>query len=105
MDVAQKCSALEQIHGLEFGEMVADLGNARVARTANGSLIGIRAPLADHETPIIRTYFEVDDISKTVKDAEAAGGVIAYPPTQQGDTGTWAIYILDGIQYGLWQRK
>ena len=104
-DVARKCSALEQIHGLEFGEMVADLGNARVAKTANGSLIGIRAPLADHETPIVRTYFAVDDISKTVKDAEAAGAVIAYPPTQQGDTGTWAIYILDGIQYGLWQRK
>ena len=50
------------------------------------------------------THFEVADISKTVKAAEAAGAVIAYPPTRQGDTGTWAIYIIDGIQYGLWQR-
>ena len=104
-DVAQTCSALEQIHGLEFGEMVADLGNARVAKVANGTLIGIRAPLAEHETPIVRTYFAVDDISETVKAAEAAGGFIAYPPTQHGDTGTGAIYILDGIQYGLWQGK
>ena len=38
------------------------------------------------------------------KAAEAVGAVIAYPPTKQGETGTWAIYILDGMQYGLWQR-
>lgn len=104
-DVAQKCSALEKIHGLKFGEKVADLGNARVAQRADGSLIGVRAPLADHETPIVRTYFAVEDISRVVKDAEAAGAVIAYPPTKQGNTGTWAIYILDGIQYGLWQQN
>ena len=37
-DVAQTCAALEQIHGVEFGEMVPDLGNARVAERANGTL-------------------------------------------------------------------
>ena len=31
--------------------------------------------------------------------------MIAYPPTQQGDTGTWAIYILGDVQFGLWQRQ
>jgi hypothetical protein len=104
-DVARACAALEQVHGLEFGEEVADLGSARVAEAADGSLVGVRAPLADHETPIVRTYFAVDDIAEAVKAAEAAGGLIAYPPTRQGETGTWAIYILDGIQYGLWQGK
>ena len=35
---------------------------------------------------------------------EAAGALIAYPPTRQGDTGTWAIYLLGDLQFGLWQR-
>ena len=103
-DVAAQCEALERVHGLSFGPAVADLGQARVAEAPNGSLIGVRAPLAQHEQPIIRTYLEVEDIAKTVEDAEAAGAVIAYPPTRQGDTGTWAIYILGDVQIGLWQR-
>jgi predicted enzyme related to lactoylglutathione lyase len=103
-DVATQCAALEQVHGLSFGPPVADLGQARVAEPPDGSLIGVRAPLAEHEQPIIRTYLEVEDITRAVKKAEAAGAVIAYPPTQQGDTGTWAIYILGNVQFGLWQR-
>lgn len=102
--VDKQCKALEQVHGLSFGPEVQDLGWARVSETANGSLVGVRAPLAAHEQPIIRVYFAVDDITEAVKAAEAAGAVIAYPPTKQGETGTWAIYILDGIQHGLWQQ-
>lgn len=103
-DVDSQCAALEQVHGLSFGSAVADLGNARVAEAPDGTLIGVRAPLAEHEQPIVRNYLEVEDIAQTVQDAEAAGAVIAYPPTQQGDTGTWAIYILGEVQIGLWQR-
>jgi hypothetical protein len=103
-DVAALCAAMERVHGLSFGPEVADLGQARVAKASDGSLIGVRAPLAEHEKPIVRTYLEVQDIEKAVKDAEAAGGVVAYPPTRQGDTGTWAIYIFGDIQHGLWQR-
>jgi hypothetical protein len=103
-DVAAQCAALERIHGLSFGPPVADLGQARVAEVPDGSLIGVRAPLGEHEKPIIRTYLEVKDITRAVKDAEAAGAMIAYPPTRQGDTGTWAIYILGDVQTGLWQR-
>lgn len=103
-DVDAQRAALERIHGLSFGQPVADLGQARVAEAPDGSLIGIRAPLAEHEQPIVRTYVEVEDITKAVKAAEAAGATIAYPPTQQGDTGTWAIYVLGDIQLGLWQR-
>ncbi len=102
--VDKQCKVLEQVHGLSFGPEVQDLGRARVAKTANGTLIGIRAPLAEHEQPIVRVYFAVNDITKAVKAAETAGAVIAYPPTKQGETGTWAIYILNGIQYGLWQQ-
>jgi hypothetical protein len=103
-DVPAQCSAMERVHGLSFGPPVADLGQARVAKRSDGSLIGVRAPLAAHEQPITRTYLETQDIAKAVKDAEAAGAQIAYPPTRQGDTGTWAIYVLGDVQIGLWQR-
>lgn len=103
-DVGAQCAALERIHGLAFGQAVAELGQARVAEAPDGSLIGVRAPLAEHEQPIIRTYLEVEDIARAVKEAEATGAAIAYPPTRQGDTGTWAIYILGDVQFGLWQR-
>ena len=103
-DVAAQCAALGRVHGLSFGEPVADLGQARVAEAIDGSLIGVRAPLAQHEQPIIRTYWEVQDIAEAVDEAEAAGAMIAYPPTRQGSTGTWAIYIHGDVQIGLWQR-
>ena len=64
----------------------------------------MRAPLAEHEEPIISTYLEVEDIEKSIQEAEAVGAMIAYPPTKQGDTGTWAIYFLGDVQIGLWQR-
>lgn len=102
-DVTAHCQLLEEAHGLSFGEAVAELGNARVAQAANGSLVGVRAPLAEHEEPIVRTYFEVDDISAAIAAAETAGALVAYPPTKQGDTGTWAIYMAGGVQVGLWQ--
>ncbi len=101
--VDKECQTLEKLHGLSFGAEVPDLGLARTARTATGSMIGVRAPLAEHEQPIIRIYFAVDDIEKAVEEAQALGAEIAYPPTKQGETGTWAIYILDGVQHGLWQ--
>ncbi len=103
-DVAAQCAALERVHGLSFGPPIAELGQGRVAEVPDGSRISVRAPLAEHEQPIVRTYLEVDDIAKAVKEAESAGAVIAYPPTKQGDTGTWAIYIHGGVQMGLWQR-
>ena len=102
-DVEAQCAAFEAAHGISFGEPVPELGQARVAEMAGGMRIGVRAPLADHEEPIVRSYLAVDDIDATVRAAEAAGAVLAYPPTRQGDTGTWAIYILDGLQVGLWQ--
>ena len=102
--VDRQCQVLEKVHGMSFGEAVQELGNARVSQGENGTLIGVRAPLAEHDVPIVRTYIAVDDIDKAIKRAEAEGAVIAYPPTKQGDTGTWAIYILDEIQHGLWQK-
>ncbi len=89
---------------MSFGPPVPELGNARVAESPDGTRVAVRAPLADHEQPIIRPYIAVDDIARAISQAEAKGAVVAYPPTQQGDTGTWAIYIIGDVQVGLWQR-
>lgn len=102
-DVEAQCAALAATHGLSFGPPVPELGNARVAVSPDGTRVGVRAPLAEHEQPVVRPYVEVDDIAAAVSRAQAEGAVIAYPPTQQGDTGTWAIYIAGGVQVGLWQ--
>jgi predicted enzyme related to lactoylglutathione lyase len=94
----------ERIHGLSFGPSDPDLGHARVATRADGTLVGIRKPLAAHEEPIIRTYLAVDDIQQAVNKAEEHGALVAYPPTRQGQRGIFAILIQSGLQHGLWQR-
>lgn len=92
------------MHGLDFGPPVAEMGQARIATREDGTVLGIRKPLAAHETPIMRTYLGVADIAQAVKAAEAAGAMVAYPPTKQGEWGTFAIVIHGGVQHGLWQK-
>jgi len=64
-----------------------------VATRADGTLVGIRKPLAAHEQPIIRTYVAVEDIQQAMKTAEESGAFVVYGPTQQGQRGTFAILI------------
>ena len=94
----------ERMHGLSFGPPDPDLGQARVATQADGTLVGIRQPLAAHEQPIIRSYLAVEDIQQAVKKAEQHGATVAYPPTRQGQRGIFAIMIQGDVQHGLWQR-
>lgn len=103
-DVDALVALYERIHGLSFGPPDPDLGQARVATHADGTLVGVRSPLAAHEKPIMRTYLAVSDIQEAVKKAERSGALIAYPPTHQGQQGTFAIVIQGGVQHGLWQR-
>lgn len=103
-DVAALCATYERVHALSFGPEDPDLGRARVAVRPDGSLVGIRRPLAEHEQPTMRTYLEVVDIRRAVEEAEGAGAIIAYPPTRQGDRGTFAIFIQGDVEHGLWQR-
>lgn len=94
----------ERTHALAFGAPDPDLGQARVATRADGTLVGIRKPLAEHEQPIVRTYLAVDDIHAAVKTAAECGAIVAYGPTVQGQRGTFAIVIHGGVQHGYWQR-
>lgn len=104
-DVDTLIELYQHMHGLSFGPPDPDLGQARVATRADGTLVGIRRPLAAHEAPIARTYLAVDDIQRAVKSAEERGGMVAYPPTRQGSRGIFAIVIHGGVQHGLWQRE
>jgi predicted enzyme related to lactoylglutathione lyase len=103
-DVDTLVGLYERMQGLSFGSPDRDLGQARVATGADGALVGIRRPLAAHEHPIMRTYFAVEDIQQAVKKAEEHGATTAYPPTRQGQWGTFAIVIQGGVEHGLWQR-
>lgn len=103
-DVDTLAGLYQRMHGLSFGPPDSDLGQARFATREDGTLVGIRKPLAAHEPPIMRTYLAVEDIQQAVKKAEDSGATIAYPPTRQGQRGTFAIVILGDVQHGLWQR-
>jgi predicted enzyme related to lactoylglutathione lyase len=103
-DVDTLTGLYQRTHGLSFGPPDPDLGQARVASRADGTLVGIRKPLAAHELPIMRSYLAVEDIQLAVKKAEEHGATVAYPPTRQGQRGTFAIVIQGDVQHGFWQR-
>lgn len=102
-DVNAVCNAYEATHAVSFAEPDAMLGGARTCTLADGSIIGVRAPLRDTEAPIVRPYWLVGDIQKAVASIEGQGGEIAVPPMTIPEKGTFAIYILGGNDHGLWQ--
>lgn len=102
-DVDAACQLYSAMHGVTFAEPDQDLGGARTAKMANGGVLGIRAPLRDTETPVVRPYMLVTDINAAVAAAEKAGADIAFPPTKLGNHGTCAIVVHGGIESGLWQ--
>ena len=103
-DVDTLIGLYQRMHGLSFGPPDPDLGQARVATHVDGTLVGIRQPLAAHEQPLMRTYLAVDDIHHAVQQAEDAGATMAYGPTRQGQRGTFAIVLQGNVEHGLWQR-
>lgn len=102
-DADATCATLAAVHGVTFSDPKPALGNARVASLATGGRISVRAPMAEHETPVVRPYALVDDIAAAIESAEAAGAQFAMYATELPGEGTFAIYMLGGIQHGLWQ--
>jgi len=102
--VNETCDTLAETRGVVFGDPVPELGNARTADLAGGGRLGVRAPMHDGEEPVVRPYILVDDIEAAVKAAEKAGAKVAVPPMQIPGQGTISIYLLGGIEHGLWQR-
>jgi len=103
-EVDATCATYAKLHGVNFGEPEAALGNARTAELENGGMIGVRAPMHDAEEPVVRPYLLVDDVDAAAKAAEKAGAEIAHPPMEIPGHGKFAIYIQGGIHHGLWQH-
>ena len=102
-EVDATCDALEDLQGVVFGDPIPELGYARTATLDNGGRIGVRGPMRETEEPVVRPYLLVEDIVAAVDAAEAGGGEIAMPPTEIPGQGTFAIYLLGGIEHGLWE--
>lgn len=103
--VNETCDALANAHRVTFGQPIAELGNARTATLKDGGRIGVRAPMRETEAPVVRPYVLVDDIDVSLKAAEKAGAQVAMHPTKIRGQGTFAIYVLGGVDHGLWQLE
>jgi predicted enzyme related to lactoylglutathione lyase len=101
--VAECCEFYSSAYGWTFEAAIADLGGARVAVLDSGTRWGIRAPMAASELPTVRTYIRVADIEKAAQLAIELGGVEALGPTQLGQHGKIAIFLLHGIEQGIWE--
>jgi uncharacterized protein len=102
-DPEATCDLYSQMYSVVFGGPDPNLGGARTARLASGSLMGVRARLNATERPVTRSYFIVDDIESAVAAAESAGAEITVPPMPVPGHGTCAIIYHAGVESGLWQ--
>ncbi|MDB4963637.1 MAG: hypothetical protein JWP01_3636 [Myxococcales bacterium] len=101
-DVTAARDLYQQVFGWQFTP-VAELGNAFVAELPNGSLCGIRAPLRESEKPVVRTYLRVADLGVATQRAHQLGAVLALDRMEIPGHGTIAIFLIGGIEQGLWQ--
>ena len=101
-EVDALCRQYSTIYDMAFSEPDANFGGARTAKLDGGGLIGIRGPLRDTETPVVRPYVLVDDIKAAVESAAEAE--IAMPPMEIPEHGMFAIVIHGGIECGFWQN-
>lgn len=103
LDVDGVCETYEATHGIKFGAPDESLGGARTCTLADVSMVGVRGPLRETEAPVVRPYWQVDDIDQAVSRVEAQGAKIAMAPTEIPGKGRFAIYILGGNDHGLWE--
>ena len=96
------CASLAAQHGVAFSAPTPELGGARLAEMDGGGWIGVREPLRDTEASVVRPYRLVDDIDAALEAAQAEGADIAMGRTPTGEWGAFAIYMLGGIEHGLW---
>ncbi|MBQ4836593.1 VOC family protein [Pseudoalteromonas luteoviolacea] len=103
VDVESVIRAYEDTYKVRFGETDELLGGAKTCRLPDGCMVGVREPLRETETPVVRPYWLVDDIEQAVQSAQSNGAEIALPPLEIPGKGKFAIYILGSIEHGLWQ--
>jgi len=97
------CSAYAATHNVSFNKPDELLGGAKTCHLADGSIVGVRAPMRETEAPVVRPYWLVENIEQAVDKVKALGAEIAIPPLEIPGKGKFAIYLLGGIDHGLWQ--
>lgn len=102
-DVDATCALYSQMYAVTFDDADPSLGGARTVRLANGTLLGVRAPMNEDERPVTRPYIVVEDLEAAVAAAEHAGAEITVPPMSIPGHGRCAIIYQSGIESGLWQ--
>ena len=102
-DIDNLCTIYTKSLGIQFSSMVPELGNAKVSELPGGITIGIRAPMHETETPVVRTYLLVNNLENSVKEAAQSGANILLDRMEIPGRGIIAIYEIGGIQQGLWQ--
>ncbi|MEZ6095120.1 MAG: hypothetical protein R3C03_12975 [Pirellulaceae bacterium] len=102
-EVEATCKLQSHLHGVEFGDADVNLGGARTAKMNGEATIGVRAPMHDGEKPVTRSYYLVDDIEAAISAAKDNGAEIIVPSMEIPNHGTIAIFVLGGIETGLWQ--
>ena len=103
-EVDALCTQYSSIYDITFSEPELTLGGARTAKLEGGGVIGIRAPMREDETPVVRPYALVDDVQAAVDAATSAGAEVAMPPMELPGQGTFAIVINGGIHCGFWKN-
>jgi predicted enzyme related to lactoylglutathione lyase len=94
-----------ELFGWEAGEPSAEHGGYFMFFREGAPVAGAMGPMGD--TPADnrwKAYLATDDITRTVKEAEAAGGQVLVPPVPVDDLGSQAV-LLDrtGAVIGAWQ--
>lgn len=102
-EVDAVCAAYGDGLGLHFSAPDPALGDARTARLADGSRVGVRAPMHESEAAVVRPYWRVDDLEAALAAAEQQGAATIHPPLELPGKGRFAIYLQGGIEHGLWQ--
>ena len=102
-DMDAAVALYSKLHSVEFSDPNPSFGGARTAELDGGGLLGIRAPMRDTETPVVRPYYLVDNIEEAVAAASETGAEIAMGATEIPGSGKFAIFIQGGIETGLWQ--
>ncbi|MCB1590524.1 MAG: hydroxylase [Xanthomonadales bacterium] len=102
-EVDAVCAVHEATGSGSFGPPVAELGGARVCQMADGTRLGVRAPLHAQELPLQRAYRLVADLAAAVSACADQGAVIALPALEIPGQGRIAICQLGGIELGFWE--
>lgn len=97
--------AYEASLGLSFEGPIAELGYAKIVKLPNEGMIGVRKPMHESETPVVRPYILVDSLEAELKKIEQTDADIALPFMELPGYGKIAIYFLGENQFGLWQNE